>query len=74
MVQSEFTDKEVMFLIDILDWWQQGNQEAKGATIVDQSFTSLEDLLEVYDGYAEQDTILSSIREKLGVKRDRSAA
>lgn len=66
--QVDLTDDEEQFLLDLLDWWEEGHQEAQEMTIEDHSL-ELDDLLKASAGLEEQLRMCANIKGKL---RERS--
>jgi hypothetical protein len=67
----DLTANEEQFLLDLLDWWSEGQAEAMSMTVEDGSL-ALDELLKATAGLDEQVRMCATIRGKLR-ERDHSS-
>lgn len=64
-VTLELTDEEAKFMGDLIDWWEQGIEEAVDLTITDKTIEDWDQLTDLVSGLTGQRTACLSIKEKL---------
>jgi hypothetical protein len=60
----EVTEKEREFLTDLLDWWEEGFEEAKKLTTEDRSL-ELDDLMKLASSLDDQKAMIKDLKYKL---------
>jgi hypothetical protein len=59
------TEEERQFLLDVLQWWQEGAEDSKELTLVDASLETPEQLTAAYGGLVGQIEMCEALRRRL---------
>lgn len=63
-MECRFSREEARLLVDIVDWWEDGVQEAKETSQQDRTL-ALEELLEAAAGFDYQVEVMKKVRSSL---------